>query len=221
MPQDLAGKELTGLQDCLYRELVEVAAAGNVCPTNRALAERCGATAASSVADAFGRLRRKGLLAVVSFGRRGRIVTSTELGLTTAAPTTRRARSSRGASRQNRHEAAQEGSALDDEYSGLETKGGAWVPPWCEAVLRAALPVRRDLGSPRAANPRDWRLQLCQYIPDDPNPDDSCKCCAPVVAGAAYCEKHLRRCALRSSALTSLAAIPRSMSMRDTDAAAG
>jgi|GEM_PF-691429 len=206
MPQDRAREDLTELQERLYQLLAEIAAAGEVCPTNRALSEACGVSAASTIADAMGRLRRKGLLSVVSYGRRGRVVTLTELDLTTAAPKVRQGRRDRGPSRSRRHEAAYEVSAPGREAEEFESKGNTWVPPWCEADLRAALPARRDQSCLRAAAVRVWRPPHCQYIPDVPHPDDSCKCGEAVVVGTSYCATHLKRCALQASALKSVSA---------------
>jgi SOS-response transcriptional repressor LexA len=76
---------LTERQQRLYDSIAAAARRGEVCPTNKAIAAASGLVSASAVADALGRLQRKGKLRVERFNR-ARVVHLPELGLKTATP---------------------------------------------------------------------------------------------------------------------------------------
>lgn len=65
--------------------LAECIASGKPCPTNGEFADQIGVIAASTIADAFARLRRAGLVLVNRRGN-GRVVTILETGETTVEP---------------------------------------------------------------------------------------------------------------------------------------
>jgi len=76
---------LTERQQRLYDSIAAAARAGEVCPTNKAIAAASGLVSASAVADALGRLQRKGKVRVERFNR-ARVVHLPDLGLATATP---------------------------------------------------------------------------------------------------------------------------------------
>ncbi len=61
--------DLTATQQRLYNFILEAVTAGEVCPTNRAMAQRSGLVSASAVADTLGRLQRKGLISIKRYNR--------------------------------------------------------------------------------------------------------------------------------------------------------
>ncbi len=76
---------LSERQQAIYDTIKSAAIAGKVCPTNRMIAKLSGLASTSSVADAIGRLQRKGKLMVTRYNR-ARIVVFPDLDLATAEP---------------------------------------------------------------------------------------------------------------------------------------
>lgn len=160
---------LTERQQRLYETIAEAARAGAVCPTNRAIAAASGLVSASAVADALGRLQRKGKVRVERFNR-ARVVHLPELGLATATPPVSSPR-------------------------GLAPHWRERLPgvPLPEAA------ARQSFFNPPAAwrlqpEPLVWAPSSCQYIAGDPSADDSVKCGKPLRLGSSYCEAHHALC---------------------------
>ena len=158
---------ITALQERLYEAVKGAALAGETCPTNRALAQRSGLVSASTVADALGRLERKGLIEVRHVHGK-RVIRLREMGIETAvpAPPSRCPRS-----------AAMSESALADLRTA-ERKRLFPEPAVSRALVRGQL----------------WTPHACQYIAGEPTIDDDAKCGAAVRPGSAYCPFHHRLC---------------------------
>lgn len=158
---------LTTLQECLYETVKAAAQAGEFCPTNRVLAERSGLVSASTVADALGRLQRKGLIEVRHRHAR-RVIQLPGLELGTAEPPPP----------PDKEDLASLRAPLLAARRASER----------ERLFPAPKPWRK--------NPRflHWRPATCQYIAGEPSTDDRIKCGAPVVPARAYCAEHLSLC---------------------------
>ena len=77
--------DLTDRQRRLYEVILAAATAGQVCPTNREIAVQSGLVSASAVADALGRLQRKGVVEVMRYNR-ARVVKFPGHGVETKRP---------------------------------------------------------------------------------------------------------------------------------------
>ncbi|HMB75812.1 MAG TPA: hypothetical protein VKN76_05405 [Kiloniellaceae bacterium] len=160
---------LTERQQRLYDSIAAAARAGEVCPTNKAIAAASGLVSASAVADALGRLQRKGKVRVERFNR-ARVVHLPDLGLATATPPVASPR-------------------------GLAPHWRERLPgvPLPEPAARAAVfnpPAPWRLSPP----PLDWAPARCQYIAGAPSADEACKCGKAVRPGSAYCPAHHALC---------------------------
>ena len=164
---------LTERQRRLYETIVAAARAGQVCPTNREIADLSGLVSASAVADALGRLQRKGVVDVVRFNR-ARVVRFPGLGLETAAP--------------------RDSALLFDEASYGDRRFGD--APTRKDTKRTTL---RSLFPPPAPWRRQgkksvWKPSQCQFIAGNPRDGDEGKCGRPVCNGSPYCEHHHKLC---------------------------
>jgi SOS-response transcriptional repressor LexA len=162
---------LTERQQRLYDTIAAAARSGVVCPTNRAIAAASGMVSASAVADALGRLQRKGKVRVERYNR-ARVVHLPELGLATAQPAV--------------------ASAM-----GLEPHWRLRLPG--QGLTRERVPQRLALFAPPAPwrlrpEPLTWRPSSCQYIAGEPSADDRVKCGRPLAPFSAYCVEHHRLC---------------------------
>ena len=164
---------LTERQWRLYETIVAAARAGQVCPTNRKIADLSGLVSASAVADALGRLQRKGVVDVVRFNQ-ARVVRFPGLGLETATP-------------RNSVLSFDEASYGDGRFGNV---------PMRKDTKRTTL---RSLFPPPAPWRRQgrksiWKPSQCQFIAGSPRGGDKGKCGRPVFKGSPYCEHHHKLC---------------------------
>ena len=164
--------ELTERQRRLYETIAVAARDGRVCPTNKDIAELSGLVSASAVADALGRLQKKGAVEVVRFNR-SRIVRFPTLGLTTAEPPKPRS-ANRAPHWRQRNEA--------DAGPTDRPRGPAFFPP--PALWRRSRRLAR------------WKPASCQFIAGSPESGDARKCGRPVAPRSPYCERHHAVCYL-------------------------
>ena len=130
--------ELTARQKALYETIKSAALAGEVCPTNREIAQRSGLASTSTVADVLGRLHRKGVVAVKRFNR-ARVVALPDLGIATAEPPAR--------------------SALGHAPHWRDRPPGVSYRPAPEpSVFPPPMPWRLKW------RPQRWQPKACQYI---------------------------------------------------------
>lgn len=160
---------LTERQQKLYETIAAAARRGAVCPTNKAIAADSGLVSASAVADALGRLQRKGKVRVERFNR-ARVVHLPELGLSTAIPSVASPR-------------------------GLAPHWRERLPgvPLPEPAKRQAFfhPPASWRLNPK---PLVWAPSSCQYIAGEPSAKDSVKCGKPLRPGSSYCAEHHALC---------------------------
>ena len=162
--------DLTPRQQRLFDIIANAARAGQVCPTNKAIAKMDGLASASAVADVIRRLQHKGVIEVERFNR-SRIVYLPDLDLETAAPSP----------------ASQAGCAPHwrNREPGVDysDKSGK-----CPRLFPPPAPWRRKW--PRAR----WHPMRCQYLFGSTKAGGIDKCGLPVVKGSAYCSFHHALC---------------------------
>ena len=160
--------ELTARQKALYETIKSAALAGEVCPTNREIAQRSGLASTSTVADVLGRLHRKGVVAVKRFNR-ARVVALPDLGIATAEPPAR--------------------SALGHAPHWRDRPPGVSYQPTPEpSVFPPPMPWRLKW------RPQRWRPSTCQYFAGPPSTDEGAKCGKPVIGRSSYCARHHALC---------------------------
>jgi len=162
--------ELTERQRRLLEIIAEAARAGHVCPTNKAIAEMDGLVSASAVADAIGRLQRKGVIEVKRYNR-ARIVRLPDQDLVTAKP---KLSSHAGWAPHWRDRKP------GVDYSEKSTRPSRPFPP--PAPWRKKWPWIR------------WTPARCQYFLDSPGSSGARKCGNPVVKRSPYCVSHHLLC---------------------------
>ena len=163
---------LTERQRRLYETIVAAARAGEVCPTNRKIADISGLVSASAVADALGRLQKKGVVDIVRFNR-ARIVRFPQLSLETARPT----------------DPALFGPASLDERS---SDGEPAQRDTSRTTRKSFFPPRAPWR--RQGKKSSWKPSRCQFIAGTPKDGDSGKCGRSVFKDSPYCEHHHRLC---------------------------
>jgi len=159
--------------ESLYGWLCACAAAGEACPTNAEIADRFGRKSVSSAARLVSILEKQGRITVTRTNV-ARTVTITATGARTAEM---ESAGRHGRRRKRRNSLA---SRLALARTLARKKENAASENGVGEIARYPAP---PLG----------RSKLCQWIENDPTPDDSCKCLAPVVDGWPYCYEHLER----------------------------
>ncbi len=162
--------DLTDRQRRLYGVILAAATAGQVCPTNREIAVQSGLVSASAVADALGRLQRKGVVEVTRYNR-ARVVKFPGLGVETKRPPA----------------ASSAGYAPHWQYRKSNSEGLDKAVP-----KESVLPLRPVCGAFRTVP--TWRPSRCQFFIGPTELGEEGKCGAKVRFASAYCAGHHDLC---------------------------
>lgn len=212
-----------GVLDSLYNWLYECAHNGSVCPSNQNICERYGFKSWSTASGAVRKLQDQGKITVMRFNRSRQVyivATSKLTSLPRSAQIAAGHVPELPALRKKKVPANVRSQRTVDLPGGAEAPAGGASPtakPKPAATLPAVpkqaskldLPKRR--GRPSKAKPPRARVspasmdlpklaqapkrhaQRCQWIENEPSPDDSCKCLAPTLPGSPWCAEHKAR----------------------------
>ena len=204
---------LTERQRKLYEEILKAAQAGKVCPTNREIAASSGLVSASAVADALGRLQRKGVVEVKRYSR-ARVVVFPAVGVSTGEPPELlRGKSVRHWSERRLREKQRlglSGSGIgrtkpahlrapggQKELPGDCVRAKRTKPNGCENKQTSQPDCFSSKRANREAEKRAgklWQPKTCQFFEGEPRLGEEVKCGKPVKRGSSYCSRHHARC---------------------------